>query len=88
MDIKKPNTSELYYVQGPTKSLLHPIQVEVSGKIMHKTQSHWTQFTHGCRQKNVFTWSVLDVFAANYVMIFQLAAVKNTAHIKYTPMYI
>ena len=34
--IKKPNTPELHYVQGPTKSPPYPMQIGASGKTVQK----------------------------------------------------
>ena len=62
--IKKPNTPELHYVQGPTKSLPYPMQIGASGKTVqkkrHNLTGHNSPVGYGL---NVFTWSVLDVFA-------------------------
>ena len=33
---KKPNTPELHYIRGPTKSPPTPMQIGISGKIMQK----------------------------------------------------
>lgn len=53
----------MYYVQGPTKSPLHPMQIGASGKIMqkrHNLPGHNSPI--GVVDKTFFTWSVLDVF--------------------------
>jgi hypothetical protein len=40
--IKKPNTPELHYVQGPTKSLPYPMQIGASGKTVQKKRHNLT----------------------------------------------
>ena len=62
--IKKPNTPELHFVRGPTKSPLHLMQIGASGKTMqsrHNLTGHSSPA--GVVDKNVFTWSVSDEFA-------------------------
>ena len=61
---KKPDTPELHYAQGPTKSLPTPMQIEASGKTVQKKRHNPTGHNSPVvLAKNFLTWSVLSVFA-------------------------
>ena len=65
---KKPNTPELHYIRGPTKSPPTPMQIGASGKTVQKKRHNLTGHNSpvGVGKKTFFTWSVSDVFAVNY----------------------